>query len=349
MTESPNILDDAALAPWLEANVPDFSELHEIRKFDTGQSNPTYLIVAQSGKYVLRAKPPGELLKSAHQVDREYRVMAALAGSAVPVPKMIALCADEHSPIGRMFFVMEYLDGRIFWDPALHELVGREPNRVRGEIYDSMNAALASLHSVDIKAAGLADFGMPGNYFERQFARWTKQYAASEIDRNENLHSLIDWLGARIPADDGQAALVHGDFRLDNMVFARESAQVIGVLDWELSTLGHPLADLAYQCMQWRLPHHGGFRGLGGIDRTAIGIPAEAQYVAAYCRRRNIGPIDNWPFYLAFSFFRLAAILQGVYKRSLDGNASNPEKAAAYGAAVPLMGKLALKLLDESV
>ncbi|HSO48283.1 MAG TPA: phosphotransferase [Rhizobiaceae bacterium] len=348
MIESPNLLDDEALAPWLEENVPGFSELHELRKFDTGQSNPTYLIVAESGKYVLRAKPPGELLKSAHQVDREFRVMKALANTEVPVPKVMALCGDEHSPIGRMFYVMEYLDGRIFWDPALHELVGPDAVPTRAAIYDSMNAALAQLHSVDPAAVGLSDFGVPGNYFERQFGRWTKQYAASEVDRNENIHRLIDWLAARMPPDDRQVALVHGDYRLDNMVFARDSAAILGILDWELSTLGHPLADLAYQCMQWRLPHHGGFRGLGGIDRAAIGIPSEEEYVAAYCRRRGIGPIDNWPFYLAFSFFRLAAILQGVYKRSLDGNASNPEKARSYGAAVPQMGELALKIISQS-
>jgi aminoglycoside phosphotransferase (APT) family kinase protein len=347
-TESPNILDDAALAPWLEKNLRGFSELHEIRKFDTGQSNPTYLILAQSGKYVLRAKPPGELLKSAHQVDREFRVMQALKDSNVPVPQMLALCPDEASPIGRMFFVMEFLDGRIFWDPALHELAGADANRVRGAIYDSMNAALAALHSVDVDKAGISDFGVPGNYFERQFGRWTKQYAASEIDRNENIHKLIDWLAKRMPADDGQVALVHGDYRLDNMVFAKDSARILGILDWELSTLGHPLADLAYQCMQWRLPHLGGFRGLGGIDRKAIGLPSEAEYVDAYCRRRGIGPIENWPFYLAFSFFRLAAILQGVYKRAVDGNASNPQKARAYGAAVPLMGELAMKMILEA-
>jgi aminoglycoside phosphotransferase (APT) family kinase protein len=280
-------------------------------------------------------------------VDREFRVMQALASTNVPVPKVIALCADEHSPIGRMFFVMEYLDGRIFWDPALHELVGAQAVATRGAIYDSMNAALASLHEVDPLAIGLGDFGVPGNYFERQFTRWTKQYAASEVDRNENIHALIDWLGARIPPDDGQVSLVHGDYRLDNMVFARDSPAILGILDWELSTLGHPLSDLAYQCMQWRLPHQGGFRGLGGIDRRALGIPSEEEYVSSYCRRRGIGEINNWPFYLAFSFFRLAAILQGVYKRSLDGNASNPEKARSYGTAVPQMGDLAMRIVQE--
>ena len=208
-----------------------------------------------------------------------------------------------------------------------------------------MNAALAALHDVDLAQAGLEDFGPRGNYFERQFGRWTKQYAASEIDRNEDIHTLIDWLGANLPADDGAVSLVHGDYRLDNMVFAHESAEIIGILDWELSTLGHPLADLAYQCMQWRLPHQGGFRGLGGIEREAIGLPSEEAYVQAYCRRRNIGGIDNWPFYVAFCFFRLAAILQGVYKRSVDGNASNPERARTYGAAVPVLGSMAMAMI----
>jgi len=346
MKESPNLLDDKAVAPWLEANVPGFSTLHEIRKFDTGQSNPTYLVTADSGKYVLRAKPPGELLKSAHQVDREFRVMRALAGTAVPVPKVHALC-DGESPIGRMFFVMDFLDGRIFWDPALKELAGTDANLHRGQIYDSMNRSLAALHDVNVAAIGLSDFGVPGNYFERQFSRWSKQYSASEVEPIKAVRKLIAWLEPRIPADDGQVALVHGDYRLDNMVFDRKSDRILGILDWELSTLGHPLADIAYQCMQWRLPHEGGFRGLGGIDRKAIGLPTEAEYVAAYCRRRGIGEIDNWPIYLAFSFFRLAAILQGVYRRFLDGNASNPQLAKTYGAAVPLLASLALDMIKK--
>lgn len=346
MQEAPNLLDAEALEPWLYDHVEGFDTLHEIRKFDTGQSNPTFLLTADSGNYVLRAKPPGELLKSAHQVDREFRVMQALADTEVPVPRVHAL-SEEDSPIGRMFYVMEFLDGRIFWDPALSELVGDGQEERRAAIYDSMNAALAALHNVDVEAAGLSDFGVAGNYYERQLARWTKQYEASEVERNDNIHKLIDWLGKKMPADDGQTALVHGDYRLDNMVFAHEDATILGLLDWELSTLGHPLADLAYQCMQWRLPHQGGFRGLGGIDREAIGLPSEADYVAAYCRRRGIGEIDDWHFYLAFSFFRLAAILQGVYKRSLDGNASNPEKARAYGAAVPLMAAMAVDMIDQ--
>lgn len=344
-----NNLDNAVLAPWLEANVEGFQDLREIRKFEGGQSNPTYMITAESGKYVLRAKPPGELLKSAHQVDREYRVMKALAGTDVPVPRVFAL-SEEHSPIGRMFFVMEFLEGHIFWDPALPELHrygDEDAPRRRAIVYDRMNAALAALHNVDINKAGLTDFGVPGNYFERQLGRWTKQYAASEVDRNEDIHRLVDWLGTNMPADDGQVSLVHGDYRLDNMVFNHDAHEILGILDWELSTLGHPLADLAYQCMQWRLPHEGGFRGLGGLDRAALGLPTEKEYVADYCKRRNIGEIANWPFYVAFSFFRIAAILQGVYKRSLDGNASNPEKARQYGKAVPVLGAMAMQMIES--
>ena len=339
MASDPNRIEIDQIAGWLETHIVGFSNLTEITKFKGGQSNPSYLLTADSGQYVLRAKPPGKLLKSAHQVDREYRVMKALEDSAVPVPKMHAL-SQEESPIGRMFFVMEYLDGEIYWSPELSELAENENER-RGRIYDEMNRVLAALHDVDVAQSGLSDFGVPGNYFERQLSRWTKQYLASEIDRNEDIHNLIAWLEKMLPPDDGIVSLVHGDYRLDNMVFSKESAKVLGVLDWELSTLGHPYADLAYQCMTWRLPNQGGFRGLGGIDRSAIGLPTEQEYVASYCRRRNIETIDNWFFYLAFSFFRLAAILQGVYKRAVDGNASNPQKAKTYGMAVPVMGKMA--------
>ena len=345
MNADPNFIEPDQIEGWLNDNVDGFGGLQAVEKFQGGQSNPSYLLTARSGKYVLRAKPPGKLLKSAHQVDREFRVMRALYDSPVPVPKMFALSGDE-SPIGRMFFVMEYLDGTIFWSPELSELADNE-NAKRGHIYDQMNQVLSALHDVDVNAAGLADFGVPGSYFERQLSRWTKQYLASEIDHNEDIHNLIAWLEKMVPADDGIVSLVHGDYRLDNMVFATDASHVLGVLDWELSTLGHPYADLAYQCMTWRLPNQGGFRGLGGIDRTAIGLPTEQEYVAAYCQRRGIDHIDNWFFYLAFSFFRLAAILQGVYKRAVDGNASNPQKAKTYGAAVPIMGQMANAMINN--
>ncbi|MBX3578870.1 MAG: phosphotransferase family protein [Rhizobiaceae bacterium] len=339
----PNALDGAALGPYLERHVPGFSGLEGIDKFKSGQSNPTYLVKAKSGRYVLRAKPPGQLLKSAHQVDREFRVMQALAGTAVPVPRMLHLSAED-SPIGRMFYVMGFVDGRIFWDPALPEAAS---NADRGAIYDSMNATLAALHGIDVAGAGLADFGKPGSYFERQLGRWTSQYRASETVAVADMDALIAWLESHLPADDGLVSIVHGDYRLDNMIFHASEPRVIAVLDWELSTLGHPYADLAYQCMQWRLPHSSGFRGLGGIDRAALGLPSEEAYVARYCERRGIDGIDGWTFYLAFSFFRLAAICQGVYKRALDGNASNPEKARTYGEAVKLLAGLAVRLLER--
>jgi aminoglycoside phosphotransferase (APT) family kinase protein len=338
----PNVLDASVLGPYLSGHIDGFGTLGEIVKFNAGQSNPTYLLKTSTDRFVLRAKPPGALLKSAHQVDREYRVMKALENTDVPVPRMLHL-SGEDSPIGRQFFVMEFLDGRILWDPALGEIA---TNEERGAIYDSMNATLARLHGVDIEACGLSDFGKPGSYFERQLTRWTSQYRASETGTIDEMNRLIEWLEKRIPADDGLVALVHGDYRLDNMMFAHDRPEVIAVLDWELSTLGHPYSDIAYQCMQWRLPHASGFRGLGGVDRRALGIPTEDEYVALYCRRRGIAGIDNWMFYLAFSFFRLAAICQGVYKRALDGNASNPEKAKSYGDAVRLLSALAVQLID---
>ena len=343
MNGDPNALDPASLAPYLEANVPGFEGLDGIEKFNAGQSNPTYMLKARSGRYVLRAKPPGQLLKSAHQVDREYRVMRALRTTGFPVPEMLHL-SGEDSPIGRMFYVMRFVEGRILWDPALPEAAG---NDERAAIYDAMNATLARLHDVDVEAAGLSDFGRPGSYFERQLGRWTSQYRASETGTVEDMDRLIAWLETHNPPDDGRVSLVHGDYRLDNMIFAPDRPEVVAVLDWELSTLGHPFADLAYQCMQWRLPHSSGFRGLGGVDRGMLGIPTEEAYVEAYCRRRGIDDIGDWTFYLAFSFFRLAAICQGVYKRSLDGNASNPEKARTYGEAVKLLATLAMSRINE--
>ena len=338
----PNALDEALLAPYLEREVPGFKGFKRLTKFGSGQSNPTYKVSAESGDYVLRAKPPGELLKSAHQVDREYRVMKALAGSKVPVPKALFL-SPEGSPIGRMFYVMRFVPGRIFWDPALPEAAS---NSERAAVYDAMNATLAALHGVDVAAAGLADYGKPGNYFARQLARWTSQYRASETEAVADMDALIVWLEANLPPDDDMVSLVHGDYRLDNMIFAADAPRVVALLDWELSTLGHPFADLAYQCMQWRLPNQGAFRGLGGVDRHAIGLPDEEDYVAAYCRRRGLDQISGWTFHLAFSFFRLAAICQGVYKRALDGNASNPDKAKTYQLAVRLLAGQAAELIS---
>lgn len=332
--------DMEALADELHELVPGFSGLHAIEKFNTGQSNPTYRVEADSGRYVLRAKPPGTLLKSAHQVDREYRVMKALAANNVPVPKVYGL-SGEDSAIGRMYFVMELVEGRIFWDPALPEVNKQE----RTAIYDGMNDVLARLHRVDVEAAGLADYGRPGNYFARQIRRWSEQYIASKTEELPAMDRLMEWLWENLPDDDGVVSVVHGDYRLDNMIFAPHGEEVRALIDWELSTLGHPLADLSYQCMQWRLPHMSGFRGLGGLDRAELGIPREEDYVALYSERSGI-PVDNWTFCLSFSFFRLAAILQGVYKRALDGNASNPERAREIGKAVPELAAMANDIMS---
>jgi aminoglycoside phosphotransferase (APT) family kinase protein len=331
-------LDTSRLGPYLAERIPGFGTLQSAEKFAGGQSNPTFLLTTDRGRYVLRRKPPGQLLKSAHAVDREYRVMAALAQTPVPVPRMHHLC-DDDSVIGSTFFVMDYLDGRIFWEARLPECEAGE----RAAIYDAMNATLAALHDVDPAAVGLADYGRPGSYYERQISRWSQQYRASETTKIPAMEELMSWLQENQPADDGQVALVHGDFRLDNMIFAKDEPRVIAVLDWELSTLGHPYADLAYQCMQWRLPSEGAFRGLGGLDRKALGLPSEEEYVARYCERRGIAGIDHWSFYVAFSFFRLAGILQGVYRRALDGNASNPERAIKMGETVPMMAEMALR------
>ena len=308
-------------------------------KFADGQSNPTFKIEAASGTYVLRRKPPGVLLKSAHAVDREFRVMSALANSDVPVPGTYHLCEDD-SVIGSMFFLMEFVEGRVMWNPALPDFTPTE----RHNIFDEMNRVLAAVHSVDIDAFGLADYGKPGNYFERQVSRWTGQYRASETDPVPAMDTVIEWLAGNTPPDDGRISLVHGDYRLDNMIFHPSEPRVLALVDWELSTLGHPFADLAYQCMQWRVKGGGIIPGLGDIDRSALGIPTEDKYVARYCERMQIEEIANWNFYLVFSFFRLAAILQGVRKRAMDGNASN-ERAMQVGGLVKPLAKMAAKLI----
>ncbi len=331
-----------ALNIYLHAHVAGFVELQAIDKFAGGQSNPSYKLTATSGNYVLRTQPLGRLLKSAHQVDREYKVMKALADSGVPVPQMVHLAVDEN-PLSRQFFVMEYLDGRVLWDP---ELVGLDKEQ-RAPIYTELCKVLAAIHSVDVAEVGLLDYGRPGNYFERQVGVWARNYRASVDASDAGVERLIAWLESNMPPDDHQTSLVHGDYRLDNVMFHRDQPTAIGVLDWELSTLGHPMADLAYQCMQWRLPSDGGMRGLGSVDRAKMGIPSEQEYVEQYCSLCGIDWPNHWAFYIAFSFFRLAAILQGVYKRYLDGNASNPETAVRYGKTVPVLVSLALEEIER--
>ena len=327
--------DTSALDAWATAHVEGWRGPSTAKKFPTGQSNPTYLIESASGRYVLRRKPPGKLLKSAHLIEREFRVLKGLEGAGYPAPRVLALCEDE-SVIGTAFYLMSFVDGRVLWNPALPELEREQ----RGLIYDAMNDGLAWLHSIDVAAAGLSDYGKPGSYFARQYQRWTDQYRASETARIEDMDRLIAWLAANAPPDDGRVALVHGDWRIDNMIFDASSPRLLAVLDWELSTLGHPFADLAYQCMQWRLPA-GKHRGLGGVDRAANCIPTEAEYVAAYCQRMGLKTIPDWTFLIAFSSFRSIAIHQGVYKRALDGNASNPDLARQVGEFVPLVAHIA--------
>lgn len=329
-------LDGDSVGAWLKGRLPGFGGGPlKAEKFTSGQSNPTFLLTTASGrKYVLRRKPPGELLKSAHAVDREFRAQKALAGTDVPVARMHVLCEDD-SVIGSMFYVMDHVPGRNFGDPRLPDLSMEE----RGAVFDEMNRVLAALHSVDPVAIGLGDFGRPGNYFARQLDRWTKQYRASETEVIGGMDDLIGWLRSHVPPDDGQVALVHGDYRLDNLIFADDTPRVVAVLDWELSTLGHPSADLAYQIMQWRMPPGPEGRGLAGVDRKALGIPGERDYVDRYCERRGMSGIDDFDFCLAFCFFRFAAILQGVKKRALDGNASNPEKAMALSRFIPLLAQ----------
>ena len=340
MTQSAFDFDTEKLARYLEEQVEGFKGPLTAEKFPGGQSNPTFCISAASGKYVLRRKPPGKLLKSAHAVDRECRVISALGPTEVPVAKAYHLCEDD-SVIGSMFFLMEYIDGRVMWDPSLPESSPRE----RGAIYTEMNRVLAALHSVNIEAVGLKDYGRPGSYFERQIGLWTKQYQASATETIPAMDKLAAWLAQNMPADDGRVAIAHGDFRLDNMMFHPTESKVAALVDWELSTLGHPFADLAYQCMQLRMPHMGIMSGLGGVDRASLGIPSEEEYVAQYCERMGIESIPHWHFYLAFSFFRLAAILQGVKRRALDGNASS-DKAMKMGELVKPLAEMAVQLLE---
>lgn len=305
--------DEQRLAGYLAAHLPGFAGPLRVRQFQGGQSNPTFHLRAGSREYVLRKKPPGALLPSAHAVDREYRILSALRGSDVPVPEVALFCGDD-SVIGTMFYLMEYLPGRIFTDPALPTL----PPAERAAIHDDMNRVLARLHGVDWQSAGLADFGRPAGYVARQIERWTKQYAAARLDAEPAMDRLTEWLAAHAQVAD-ETAIAHGDFRLGNLMVHPTEPRIIAVLDWELCTLGHPLADLAYNCLSWRLPAE--LRGIAGMD--VPGIPAEADYVRAYCARTGRASVPDHEFFVAFSLFRWSAIAAGVYRRALDGNAAD--------------------------
>ncbi|MBX2838420.1 MAG: phosphotransferase family protein [Gammaproteobacteria bacterium] len=339
MNKSFHALDEPALNQYLEAQSIGVSQIHSIKKFADGQSNPTYLLSAKSGQYVLRRKPPGILLKSAHAIDREYRVIRALQCTDVPVPRALHLCEDP-TIIGSEFFIMSFIDGKTFWKPELPELT----IDARTACYDNINKTLVAIHSVDIESVGLSDFGKPGNYFERQYTRWTEQYRATETECIPEMDAAIEWLSTNLIDDDGRVSLTHGDFRIDNLMCSHDGTQVLAVLDWELSTLGHPFADLAYQCALWRMPPEAALSGLKGIKREELGIPGEEQYVDLYCERMGIAAIEHWNFYRVFSLFRMAAIVQGVKKRHLEGNASS-ENAMGVGALVKPLAAEAAKLL----
>ncbi|HSN81000.1 MAG TPA: phosphotransferase [Polyangiales bacterium] len=329
--------DEARLDAWLADNVEGYTGSLQVLQFKGGQSNPTFWLADRERQYALRKKPPGKLLQSAHAVDREYRVMHALRDTDVPTAKMHALCEDE-SIIGTPFFVMEYVDGRIFWNVQLPDL---QPEQRRA-VYDELARVLAAIHSVDIDAVGLADYGRPDAYVARQVKRWTKQYLASQTAEVAPMNALIEWLPANIP-DDEATALVHGDYRLDNLIFHPTEPRALAVIDWELSTLGHPLSDLAYTCMLYdvMLPKIG---GLAGVNFEKSGIPSEDAFVDRYCELAGRDGVPDLAYYKAFSLFRLAAIAQGVYKRSIDGNASSPE-ASLFGAAVPHLAGIACGLV----
>jgi aminoglycoside phosphotransferase (APT) family kinase protein len=323
--------DAERLWEWLRPLVSDATRAVPIAQFDAGQSNPTYLIDGGTRKLVLRRKPPGTLLPSAHAVDREFRIMRALAATRVPVPRCLALCEDP-TVIGSAFYVMEYVEGRIFRDPALPSV----PPAERAAIYAEMNRVIAELHSLDPDAIGLADYGRAGNYIERQVQRWTKQYRASQTEDIPAMDRLIEWLPKHIPPGD-ETRIVHGDYRLDNVIFDPREPRILAVLDWELSTLGHPLADFAYHCLVWyREPANN--QGLLGLDLDTLALPAVRTYLAEYCQRlgRDVVAPHEWEYYIVFNMFRLVGILQGVAARAIQGNASSGRAAVLGSGARPL-------------
>ena len=331
--------DVAALTAWMQQHVEGFAGPLQAEMFKGGQSNPTYKLVTPGRSYVMRSKPGpvAKLLPSAHAIEREFKVMRGLAGTNVPVPRMYALCEDE-SVIGRAFYIMEFKDGRVLWDQSLP---GMTPAQ-RGSHYDELNRVIAALHTVDFAAQGLADYGKSGNYFERQIGRWSKQYVASITQPIPEMDQLMAWLPANLPEsakDESKVSIVHGDYRLDNVMFDASEPRALAVLDWELSTLGHPLADFSYHCMAWHIPASLG-RGIGGLDLAALGIPSEAEYMRRYCERTGLATPEqlqaDWNFYLAYNMFRIAAILQGIAKRVEAGTASSAQAKASGDTARPM-------------
>ncbi len=341
--------DVRALSAWMEGHVAGFAGPLTAEMFKGGQSNPTYKLITPARTYVMRAKPGpvAKLLPSAHAIEREFAVMKGLAGTAVPVAHMHALCEDE-AVIGRAFYIMEFVEGRVLWDQSLPDMSATE----RGAIYDEMNRVIAALHTVDVKAQGLEHYGKPGNYFERQIGRWSKQYLASITQPIPEMDRLIEWLPAHMPASarTDLTSIVHGDFRLDNLMFHPREPRVLAVLDWELSTLGHPLADFSYHCMSWHIDASQ-FRGIGGLDLAALGIPSEAEYIRRYCERTGLSTPEqlapDWSFYMAYNMFRIAAILQGIAKRVEAGTASS-EQARANGARARPMAELAWRFAQKA-
>ncbi|WP_108676398.1 phosphotransferase family protein [Acuticoccus yangtzensis] len=327
-----------ALEAWLQTNVAGYQGPATLDKIAGGQSNPTFRAVAPSGRYVIRRKPLGETLPSAHAVDREFRVLSALASTDVPVPPVHALCEDPEVA-GQMFYVMDMVPGRVFWDPRLTNLTGPE----REGIFASMNETIAAIHRLEPAAVGLDDFGKHGGYLERQINRWTRQYRASETETIPAMERLIGWLPANKPAE-GPTRLVHGDYRLDNVLIHPTEPRIVAVLDWELSTLGDPRADFAYHAMTWRFAPDL-FRGLEGADLAALSIPSEADYVARYAEASGFDPRADWTFFLALSMFRIAAIVQGIAKRALDGTAANAD-AAEVGAKCRPIAERACRIID---
>lgn len=335
--------DLGALQEYLQQHVDGFHGPLTAEQFKGGQSNPTFKVSAGGQQYVLRTKPgpAAKLLPSAHAIDREYRVMDALSKAGFPAARQYTLCTDE-SVIGRAFYLMEYVDGRVLWDQSLPGMTQLQ----RSAIYDEMNRVIAQLHTIDYAAIGLAEFGKPGNYFGRQIDRWTRQYKASETEPIAAMDALIDWLPKHIPAGE-ETSIVHGDFRLDNMMFHPTEPRVLAILDWELSTLGHPLADFSYHCMSWHIAP-GAFRGIGGLDLPALGIPTEAEYIATYCKRtgKTIRP-EDFNFYLAYNMFRMAGILQGIMKRYVDGTASSAQ-ALQSGKSARAMAEMGWQYANKA-